>query len=121
MVKKGVFLVRFIEKSSAEKMVNKVGLHFDDKPIVVVPWSSDLEFDKGEVSSVQVWVQFLGLPMKYWNTKVLSKLASQLGFPLEMDTLTKQRKWGAFARMLIQMGLQEILNKFFTIDLKVVV
>lgn len=48
MVKKGIYLVHFVDKSNAEKVVNKVGLHFDDKPIVVVPWYSDLEFEKGE-------------------------------------------------------------------------
>lgn len=103
---KGVFLVCFKDAQSFQAVVKKVGLHFDDKPIVMNAWSSGSKFDQKEVSQVDVWVQFPGLPVKYWNAKVLSKLASQVGDPQEMDDLTAQRNRGGFARILVRVGFQ---------------
>lgn len=40
--------------------MKNVGLHFDDKLVVVNVWTSDCKFDKKKVATVDVWVQFPG-------------------------------------------------------------
>lgn len=53
--------------------------HFDGKPIVVSAWSLNMQVDEEEIAQISVWVQFPKLPLKYWNPKVLCKLANQSG------------------------------------------
>lgn len=106
-----VFLVRFRDEKSFEVVVNKFGLHFDNKPMVVVPWTSGCKIEKKEATEVDVWVQFPGLSVKYWNVKVLSKLASQIGVPLEMDDLMHKGQevvlLGCWLRYLYNLSLKE--------------
>lgn len=110
MMKKEIFLVRFQDDNSVEQVLQQEYAQFDEKSVVIVPWSSDLKYDKGEVEKVHLWIQFPELLVKYWNMRVLSKLASQVGVPKEMDMLTAQRNRGGYAQILIQTGLQSELK-----------
>lgn len=51
-------------------------------------------------------------PLKYWNPKVLCKFASQLGVPIDIDPLTKQKERGNFARILVWMDICEKLKDY---------
>lgn len=109
-IRKGDFLVHLLNESSRNAILNMRQQHFDGKPFVVAPWSVNMQLGENEVSQVPVWVQFPELPLKYWNPKVLCKLASQLRVPLDINPLTKQKVQGNFARMLVKMGICEKLK-----------
>lgn len=81
--------------------------HFDEKPLIVSPWTPDLPLTKADIQSVTVWVQLLGLPLKYWNPEVLGRLTSQLGIPLMPDALTRQKDRGQYARILVHMEIKD--------------
>lgn len=43
--------------------------------------------------------------MKYWGIDVLSKLTSQLGFPVEMDMVIKMKEQPNYARDKVRMAV----------------
>lgn len=110
-MQKGIYLVRFKEKASKETILQKEGVQFDETPVVIKPWTSTTKFDKSEITHVDVWIQFPGLPVKYWNDTVLSKLASQVGTPKEMDIHTATKNRGGYARVLVRAAIKEEVQK----------
>ena len=63
LVKKGVYLVRFLSMESRDKVLQG-HYFFDSKPLIVKPWDQDLDMDKEEVQVVPIWIQ-LKLNFKY--------------------------------------------------------
>ncbi|XP_062097539.1 uncharacterized protein LOC133803465 [Humulus lupulus] len=85
-------------------------MHFDRKPVIVKPWSADLDTLKA-VKTVPVWIRLQGLGLQYWGTKCLSALVSTIGNPLLVDKVTKERSMMQFARVLVEIEIAEALPK----------
>ncbi|KAL9230657.1 hypothetical protein vseg_005980 [Gypsophila vaccaria] len=61
----GIFLVRFKTLELKEQVLQDGHYLFDNKPLIVNPWSEELELHKPEVKTVPVWIQLHGLPIKF--------------------------------------------------------
>ncbi|XP_062080586.1 uncharacterized protein LOC133785355 [Humulus lupulus] len=83
-------------------------IHFDKKPVILRPWSSDVESIRS-VKSVPVWIQLPGLRLQYWVVNCLSALVSTIGTPIMVDKVTKARIMIKFARILVDMEIAEHL------------
>lgn len=64
--------------------------------MIVTKWSENYVLD--QTPEVSTWVRFHTLSMQFWGSETLSKLASQLGTPVEMDMVTRQREQTSYAR-----------------------
>lgn len=106
----GVFLARFDSNETKEAVLQRGTPYFDEIPVVVLPWKENMEL-REDVHKIPVWIQFPQLPLKYWGEENLCRLASQLGIPLQIDMLTRQRDRGQFARMQVQMAITEKLQE----------
>ncbi|XP_062099846.1 uncharacterized protein LOC133805699 [Humulus lupulus] len=106
----GLTLVNFRDEVTRDLVLEAGVLHFDRKPVIVKPWSADLDTLKA-VKSVPVWVRLPGLGLQYWGTKCLSALMSTIGVPILVDKVTKDRSMMQFARVLVEIELLEDLPK----------
>ncbi|XP_062013958.1 uncharacterized protein LOC133730367 [Rosa rugosa] len=52
----------------------------------------------------QIWVRFYGLSQDYWHPQHLMEIARGVGTPLQLDRATKEREFGYFARVLVDVG-----------------
>uniref|UniRef100_A0A803P9P2 CCHC-type domain-containing protein n=1 Tax=Cannabis sativa TaxID=3483 RepID=A0A803P9P2_CANSA len=87
------------------------------KDEVVKPWNPIEDFTKEEVTNVPTLVQLKGLDIKYWGETSLFKIVGQLGEPLQVDNVTKNRDRLQYPRILIQVSLaQEFPEKISFID-----
>ncbi|XP_056688191.1 uncharacterized protein [Spinacia oleracea] len=86
LVKKGVFLVRFLTMDMRDN-VTSGHYFFDNKPMVVKPWTVDMDMEKEDLKSVPIWIQ-LRLNFKYWGEKSMFKIVSQLCTPIKRDSAT---------------------------------
>jgi len=59
----------------------------------------------------------MNLPQEYWEKQTLLEIASGLGTPLAIDDTTQHRKYGIFARVLIDVILAENLFESVVIEL----
>ncbi|XP_056695788.1 uncharacterized protein [Spinacia oleracea] len=107
MVKRGVFIVRFLTMDSRDKVLDG-HYFFDNKPLIMKPWNSDMDMDKEEVKSVPIWVQ-LKLGFKYWGERALFKIISQIGKPIKRDQATLNRDKLQFARVMVDVPLSKEL------------
>ncbi|XP_062086245.1 uncharacterized protein LOC133792360 [Humulus lupulus] len=106
----GFTLVNFRDEVTRDLVLEAGVLHFDRKPVIVKPWSTDLDTLKA-VKSVPIWIRLPGLGLQYWGTKCLSALMSTIGVPILVDKVTKDRSMMQFARVLVEIELSEDLPK----------
>ena len=107
MVKKGVFLVRFMTMEARDKMLTG-HYFFDKKPLIVRPWSVDMDIEKEEVQVIPIWIQ-LRLNFKYWGEKALFKIVGQIGNPVKRDSATINRDKLHYARVMVEVPMNQKL------------
>ncbi|KAL9244381.1 hypothetical protein vseg_018161 [Gypsophila vaccaria] len=80
---------------------------FDNKPLIVNPWSEELELHKTTVKVVPVWVQLHGLPIKFWG-KSLPKIAGLVGKFIQTDKASEHKTKLAYARTMVEMSVDQL-------------
>ncbi|GAU37905.1 hypothetical protein TSUD_163420 [Trifolium subterraneum] len=77
-------------------------------------WSKDFNPRVQQNVSAQVWVRFYGLSQEYWRPNILFAIASSIGTPICIDSVTAkpmlERTFGQFVRVLVDMDLSQTLR-----------
>ncbi|PWA64455.1 hypothetical protein CTI12_AA342550 [Artemisia annua] len=103
-----IFDDEIIDEESGPWIVN-------NKPMVVQKWSTSINMDKTEPATLPLWIKLTNHPLEAWSSKGLSALASRIGKPLIMDTMTtKMCTQGVgrlgYARVLVEEDANKGLN-----------
>ncbi|XP_062080548.1 uncharacterized protein LOC133785316 [Humulus lupulus] len=106
----GHTLVKFRDETTRDLVLENGVLHFDRKPVIVRPWTTELDHLR-MIKSVLVWVRLPGLGLQYWGTKCLSALVSTLGKPIMVDKVTMDRSMMQFARVLVDIDIADEVPK----------
>nr|POE88793.1 uncharacterized protein CFP56_25239 [Quercus suber] len=105
----GFFLVRLSLKEDFENVLKKgpwfIGGHF----LSLRPWEPDFRPSSANVSSVAVWVRLNELPIEYYNAEALHRIGNAIGKVLRVDTFTASESRGRFARLCIQIDVEQPL------------
>uniref|UniRef100_A0A803PLP2 DUF4283 domain-containing protein n=1 Tax=Cannabis sativa TaxID=3483 RepID=A0A803PLP2_CANSA len=97
----------FEEDEATRGIILETGVvHFDKKPVVIRPWSTDID-SMNVVKSVPVWIRLNGLTLQYWGKNTLSALVSTIGNPIMIDKITRDGSMIRFARVLVDMPINE--------------
>ncbi|XP_057529597.1 uncharacterized protein LOC130808151 [Amaranthus tricolor] len=111
---KGVFLARFHDKDNMLKVYNGDHIFFDSKPLIMKPWTPDIDVMKDDVKTVPMWIKLPGLDLKYWGVKALTKICSGVGKFIKPDNPTLDKDKLQFARVLIETELDAPLPDSIT-------
>jgi len=79
-------------------------------------WTKDFAPQAQSQTHAQIWVRFLNLPQEYYEQQTLFEIASGLGTPLSIDEATLHRRFGMFARVLIDVDLSENLFESIVVE-----
>ncbi|XP_062114635.1 uncharacterized protein LOC133825747 [Humulus lupulus] len=102
----GFTLVNFRDEATRDLILETGVIHFDRKPVVLRPWTTDLDSVR-MVKSVPVWIRLNGLGLQYWGKKSLSALVSTIGKPIMVDKVTQSRDMVKYARILVDMEISD--------------
>ncbi|XP_062093504.1 uncharacterized protein LOC133799506 [Humulus lupulus] len=69
----GFTMVKFRDEATRDMILESGVIHFDRKPVILRPWTTDIENLKS-IKSVPVWIRLPDLGLQYWGTKCLSAL-----------------------------------------------
>lgn len=108
MQQNGMFVIRFTTEVGRDTVLNNGILHFDKKPIILEPWTDNLNYAKKEVDKVPVWIRLENLELKYWNANSLSSIASLVGSPIMADSMTESRERIQYARLLVEVDTKKM-------------
>uniref|UniRef100_A0A803Q954 DUF4283 domain-containing protein n=1 Tax=Cannabis sativa TaxID=3483 RepID=A0A803Q954_CANSA len=88
--------------NTRDEILNGGFLFFDKKPIIMRSWEPYQEYKKDDVNKVLTWIQLHGLDLRYWGEKSLFKIVEQLGNPIMVDEVTKNKARLNFPRILLE-------------------
>ncbi|GJY82054.1 RNA-directed DNA polymerase, eukaryota, reverse transcriptase zinc-binding domain protein [Tanacetum coccineum] len=113
--KNGWYMFKFRDEIGMNAVLEKGPWMVRNKPLFVQKWNSEIGMSKVEPKKLPVWVKLNSVPLEAWCVKGISALASSLGKPILMDTVTATMchkgigNFG-FARVLVEMDAEKDLK-----------
>lgn len=111
------FLFKFSCKEDYNTVWNSGHCFLNGRPFIFKKWSKDFRPVKEEFSEIPIWVKFPNFPLCCWNELGISKVASKIGVPLAVDSLTAAKSRISFARVCVQVSPSSSFPDFITLDL----
>ncbi|KAL8547278.1 hypothetical protein ACS0TY_006848 [Phlomoides rotata] len=75
-------------------------------------WVQDFNPYKVSSSVAPVWIRISELPLEYWNTNIITALASAVGTVIKLNEHTASRSMGHFARVLVELDLKQYREEY---------
>ncbi|KAK2359720.1 zinc ion binding / nucleic acid binding protein [Trifolium repens] len=109
------FLVTFTsEEDHTTAQVGGPWLIYDHY-LAVREWSADFNPAVESVKSIAVWFRFSGLPIEYYDAKLLHVIGDRIGRSVKVDKTTLYQEHGKYARLCVEVDLTKPLLAMFTI------
>jgi hypothetical protein len=70
-------------------------------------WKKDFNMHTHRQTHTQVWIRLWELPQEYWLERTLYEIAGAVGTPLLIDNVTRNRLFGHYARILVDLDLSK--------------
>jgi len=70
-------------------------------------WTKDFKLLEQKQTHVSLWIRLVELPQEYWRERTLLEIASAVGTPIDIDGPTRERKFGHYARILVDIDLSK--------------
>ncbi|KAL2899445.1 hypothetical protein RDABS01_024527 [Bienertia sinuspersici] len=109
MVGRGLFLIRFNNVEQCAKVLIGDPQFFYYKPLIMKKRDPDMDLHKENVKTIPIWIRLPNLELKYWGSNCLHKLGDSIGTTLKVDHITLNKERLNYARILIEVGLEEEL------------
>ncbi|PNX62864.1 hypothetical protein L195_g053212, partial [Trifolium pratense] len=106
-VDNGFYTVKFDIVADKEKVVSEGPWMISDHYLAVSHWSPDFISPEAKVERTLVWIRFPGLNLVYYDESFLLAMAAAVGKPIKVDTTTLNVERGRFARICIEIDLNE--------------
>ncbi|KAL9675017.1 hypothetical protein QQ045_003216 [Rhodiola kirilowii] len=104
-----------LEEFSREEDCNRIlalgSWSFDNKPLVLKPWSPDENYELESLAAIPVWVRFPGLNLHLRSEEILNMLASTVGKPIRTDGYTASTEKLSYAKVLIEIYVANEIKK----------
>ncbi|XP_058775627.1 uncharacterized protein LOC131649904 [Vicia villosa] len=86
-----------------------------DHYLTVKEWSPDFHPESDAIVNVAVWIRISGLPVEYYDPKVLHVIGDLVGRTVKVDKNTLQRERGKYARICVEVNISKPLLAMFSI------
>jgi hypothetical protein len=86
-----------------------------DNYLVVREWNPNFHPFGEVIEKVAVWVRFSGLPIEYYDTKMLTFIGNRIGRTVKVDRTTQTQARGKYARLCVEVDLTKPLLAMFQI------
>ncbi|XP_050233415.1 uncharacterized protein LOC126681903 [Mercurialis annua] len=85
----------------------------------VQAWNPDFDCINGKIHSIHAWIRLPGMPIHYYNKKVLRYIGDVVGKVVKIDYCTEVVERGKFSRIAVELDLSKSLVSQFNLDGKV--
>nr|TKS10930.1 hypothetical protein D5086_0000078350 [Populus alba] len=113
----GWLIFTFDSEPDMLEVLNGGPYYVHGRPMISKIMPEFFDFDTSDMFRMPVWIRFPNLPLKCWSPICLSKLASVIGKPLQLDTPTSSITRLSYARVLVETDLLAKLPKSINISL----
>ncbi|OIT19716.1 hypothetical protein A4A49_59088, partial [Nicotiana attenuata] len=105
----GYYIFRFDSIDDRDKVMQSGPYFFHNKPFILKNWSLDFVFNPECLNVIPIWVRFPNLPVGFWSTEALRKMASGIGKPMHTDLYTAEMDRISYARVLVEADISHPL------------
>ncbi|XP_039043801.1 uncharacterized protein LOC120183093 [Hibiscus syriacus] len=92
--------------------------HILNKPLILRKWEPNWNRLHFDLSRIPVWVNLFNVPLELFSRTGLSYIASSLGSPLSMDSVTATKSHLEYAKVCIGIGVNDAIPKSVNVVLK---
>ena len=85
----GLYIFRFMDRDARYWVLENGPWYFFGRPIILRIWKPGMEMLNVHITSLPIWVKFFNIPLEYWTVTSLGYIASAVGIPLHLNTLTE--------------------------------
>lgn len=111
----GFYIVRFFSDSECQRILTNGPYKIYDHYLAVQPWEANFQPSKAKLPKTAVWVHLEAAPMECFQESMLYHFASLLGKPIKIDQTTLLATRGRFARVCVELDLNESLPVSITV------
>ena len=101
----GLYIFWFMDDVARDWVLENGPWYFFGRPIILRRWKPGMEMLNVQITSLPIWVKFFNIPLEYWTVTSLGYIASAVGIPLHLDTLTENHSRLSFARICIEVDV----------------
>ena len=113
----GLYIFRFKDLVARDWVLDNGPWYFVGRPIILRFWKPGMEMLNVQITSLPIWVKFFNIPLEYWTVTSLGYIASVVGIPMHLDTLTENHSRLSFARICIEVDVNYTFPKSALLDL----
>ncbi|KEH19239.1 DUF4283 domain protein [Medicago truncatula] len=70
-------------------------------------WTKDFNHNAQTQTHASLWIKLVVLPQEYWRERTLKEIASAVGTPISIDGPTRNRAFGHYALILVDIDLSK--------------
>ena len=101
----GLYIFRFKDMEARDWVLENGPWYLAGRPIILRLWKPGIEMLNVQITSLHIWVKFFNIPLEYWTVTSLGYIASVVGIPLHLDSLTENHYRLSFARICIEVDV----------------
>ncbi|GAU31323.1 hypothetical protein TSUD_315330 [Trifolium subterraneum] len=109
------YLVAFTNEEDKNAAISDGPWFIYDHYLTVREWSPNFHPANDTIKNVAVWVRISGLPIEYYDSKVLHFIGNRVGKTVKVDKNTLQQERGKYARLCVEVNLTKPLLAMFSI------
>ena len=113
----GLYIFRFKDLDARDWVLENGPWYLLGRPIILCFWKPGMEMLNVQITSLPIWVKFFNIPLEYWTVTSLGYIASVVGIPLHLDTLTENHSRLSFARICIEVDVNCTFPNYALLDL----
>ncbi|PKU59626.1 uncharacterized protein LOC110106371 [Dendrobium catenatum] len=113
----GFFLLKFTTSEDLEAILSGGPWFLLGKPFILQRWSPKFKPKRDEASPIPIWIKIVDFPLALWTPTGISRIASYIGVPISVDSLTANRTRLTFARVCVLITKDSILHEEIPIEI----
>jgi hypothetical protein len=107
------FLVYFTNEEDYTKALEDGPWLLYDHYLITREWTPNFHPSNATIEKAAVWVRISGLPIEYYDAKILHFIGNRIGKTVKVDRNTLFQERGKYARVCVEVNLNEPLLAMF--------
>lgn len=112
------FLVTFSHEDDLNHALTEGPWLIYDHCLIVRPWRPNFHPTSESIDEVSVWARLSGLPIEYYDKKVMEFIGNRIGKIVRVDKTTLSHQKGKYAWMCVEVDLKKPLLATFELNVR---
>lgn len=110
------YIAKFTNPENMQKALHSGSWFVTRSFLSVRHWEPNFILEEATQSHTAIWIRLPHFPTEFYDKKILERIGNKLGTLLKIDTCTSTTLRGRYARIYIQVPLDEPVKTFVNVD-----